>query len=489
VLAWASTGDWVNAVAVKEFRQAVQSRWVIAILMLFLLVNVMFLGSYLALSTDVATNARSGRETLATLLAILMVTCVGFVPLYSGLRLSLERNDSNIDLLFITTIRPGAIVRGKYFSAMALTLLVFSACMPFMVLTYLLGGVDVPTILFLLAAGFTACAVANSLGIFAGSVSGPWLIRGLAAGGAVFLLCYLGGGSIALLNETLFRGRGIASIGAGEFWATVGTMTFIASLVIGLFYVLSVAMLSPVLTNRMLVPRIYFLACWLASCVVTTIWGVHEHDFWPVGGWMVGSGIAWIIIAVAVMGERDTWTSRVRRNIPRGLLLRPLAFLLYTGSAGGLIFATIMFAATVGITYYICTLFDLRYSYGRESFNETAVNITTIFGYVLCYCLTTAFLRITVLRRLPTATLGLITAIVGSFAMIAPYMINFMLQGNTRSNVPWYMLFSPLVLTTYDRSPADSAFPVVLAWLVLGIAAASPWVFRQWRQFVPLEIK
>ena len=28
-----------------------------------------------------------------------MITCIGFVPLYSGIRLSLERNDANIDLL------------------------------------------------------------------------------------------------------------------------------------------------------------------------------------------------------------------------------------------------------------------------------------------------------------------------------------------------------------------------------------------------------
>lgn len=31
--------DWVNPVVVKEFRQAVQSRWVVAVLVLFLLVN------------------------------------------------------------------------------------------------------------------------------------------------------------------------------------------------------------------------------------------------------------------------------------------------------------------------------------------------------------------------------------------------------------------------------------------------------------------
>ncbi len=487
LIARAGTGDWVNAVAVKEFRQAVRSRWVIAILMLFLLVNVMFVGSYLALSTDAATNARAGHTTLATLLGILMVTCVGFVPLYSGLRLSLERNDSNIDLLFITTIRPAAIVRGKYLSAMALTLLIFSACMPFMVLTYLLGGVDVPTILFLLAAGFAACAVANAVGIFAGSVSGSWLFRGLAAIASIIVLCYLAGGTIAMLGEMLVRGLGIAAATAGQFWSTVGTVVFMAGLTIGLFYVLSVALLSPVLANRMLVPRIYLIVSWIATGSVMAIWSWHEHDATPIMVWMVGGGIVWMIIAVAAMGERDRWTSRVRRSIPRNLLSRVFAFLLYTGSAGGVMLSTIMFAATVGATYCICKLFYLSHAMGRDSLDEVVTNLSIVFGYILCYCLTTAFLRITLFRRLPTATLSVITVIVAGFAMIVPFIIGFFVGANMSRSASWYMLASPMVLTTYDQSASAMAGPFVLGWLALGIVLSSRWASGQWRHFIPLE--
>ena len=126
LLAWASAaGDRVNPVAVKEFRQAVQSRWVIAILMLFLLVNLGIVGGYLMLSPDADTSIDGGRNVFMLLLGILLITCIGFVPIYTGIRLSMERNDANIDLFFVTTITPAAIVRGKYFSALALTLLIF----------------------------------------------------------------------------------------------------------------------------------------------------------------------------------------------------------------------------------------------------------------------------------------------------------------------------------------------------------------------------
>ena len=115
LLAFASTvGDRVNPVAVKEFRQAVQSRWVTAVFMLFLLLNLAVIGGYLMLSPDAATSTTGGRDIFSGLNAILFFTCIGFIPLYSGARLSIERNDANIDLFFITTITPGAIIRGKY---------------------------------------------------------------------------------------------------------------------------------------------------------------------------------------------------------------------------------------------------------------------------------------------------------------------------------------------------------------------------------------
>ena len=92
------------------------------------------------------------------LLGILMFTCMIFVPLYSGGRMSLERSNADMDLLYVTTLSPGAIVRGKYLTATALTLLIFSASMPFMILTYLLRGIDLPSIFFVLAVCFSICA-------------------------------------------------------------------------------------------------------------------------------------------------------------------------------------------------------------------------------------------------------------------------------------------------------------------------------------------
>ena len=470
-----AASDRVNPVAVKEFRQAVQSRWVIAVLMLFLLVNLSVMGGYLMLSPNVEASIDGGRNIFLFLLSILLITCIGFVPAYSGIRLSLERNDANIDLFFVTTITPGAIVRGKYFTAMALTLLIFSACMPFMTLTYLLRGIDLPTIFGILAFGFVICAAANALGIFAGSVSGSWLIRGLVDAGAIFWLFCTTFMTIQMSSSVLMFGRAIM-FSRMSAWQFFGWWLGIEVMGIGLLYVLSVALLSPKQSNRMLVPRLYIMGSWSVSGAAMAIYSHIEKSADPITTWVVCSGMALIVLTMTALGERDTWSARVRRTIPHNRMLRLAAFLLYTGSAGGVAWCVLMFAATMVLG---CV------GYGVDV--EVYHNMPIIFGYALCYCLTTAFLRSTVLRNVPTVNLSVVAAFLGVAVCLVPYLIVFFIGRNWWLVLPWYLLGSPMVLTMTDQAAKNAAQLVVIVWFALCMLLSAPWAISQWRQFTPYQ--
>ena len=54
--------DRTNPIVVKELRQAVQSRLVIAILLLFLLANVIIISGYLIWTVDATTSERAGQD-------------------------------------------------------------------------------------------------------------------------------------------------------------------------------------------------------------------------------------------------------------------------------------------------------------------------------------------------------------------------------------------------------------------------------------------
>lgn len=476
-------GDRLNPVAVKEFRQAVQSRWVTSVLMLFLVINLCIIGGYLMMSPHADTSMTGGREVFGSLLIVLFITCIGFVPLYSGVRLSLERSDANVDLLYITTITPGAIVRGKYLAAMALTLLIYSAFMPFLTVTYLLRGIDLPTIFMVLAAGFAVCAVANAMGVFAGCVPGSWLIRGMVDVG--MLICLYSLLHITLDLADQYSRFGVRWAGGSEFWTGIATCLLVEVLAIGLLYVLAEALLSPKPSNRMLRPRLYITACWpITGAILITLGCIYDVAY-PVLMWAAVAGIGFTVLMVAALGERDAWSARVRRTIPRNPLLRVLAFLFYSGSAGGLIWWTVMFLATMAV---VQTWGEMVGSVtGLTDLVAFRTNMSIVFGYVLCYCLTTAVLRMTLLRNIATPNLSVIAGFLGVLLFLVPYLTAFFVSRNWDTVLPWYLLGSPMVLTTTDEAAKDAASWVMMIWILVAVLAGASWAIAQWRRFIPYE--
>ncbi len=304
--------DWVNPVAVREFRQAVQSRWVVVVLMLFLLVNLAIVGGFLLLFEARSPAGPAGGLVFGVLLSVLAITCLFFVPAYTGIRLSLERSRADIDLCFITALTPGAVVRGKYLAAMALTLLIFSVCMPFMVLTYLLRGIDLPTIFLILASCFVLCAAANAAGLCAGAVSGGWLLRGLAVVAVLYFLFSAGGGLLGIVTLLSYGDFAMYS-GGLSMWASWGTFLLGRALTIGLMYVLAVALLSPPASNRMLVPRLYIVGAGAVTGGLAFLQSPLHGMVEPIGIWMAWGVWALCAMALAAVGERDAWGPRVRR--------------------------------------------------------------------------------------------------------------------------------------------------------------------------------
>src|SRR5204863_1400529 len=85
---------------------------------------------------------------------------------YSAFRsLAAEREDNTYDLLSITTLRPWQIVSGKLGSAIVQMGVYFSAITPCLAFTYLLRGIDLPTIAVLLTYLFFCSLGLSMVGI------------------------------------------------------------------------------------------------------------------------------------------------------------------------------------------------------------------------------------------------------------------------------------------------------------------------------------
>jgi ABC-type transport system involved in multi-copper enzyme maturation permease subunit len=108
--------EWeFNPIVIKELRQGVRSWTVTGMLLLFLVVLfIASLGFLVTQSFDVSPNMGLGSSMFSTFVVILAGASVFFIPLYTGVRVAVERVEHNQDLLYVTSLSPARIIFGKF---------------------------------------------------------------------------------------------------------------------------------------------------------------------------------------------------------------------------------------------------------------------------------------------------------------------------------------------------------------------------------------
>ena len=141
----------INPVLVKDVRQVARSWTVIGAVMLVMAVFY-FAAVAFMLNAEMSDRPNYLGEQLFGWVGIpLMIITFFFIPIYVFIRTTMERASINSDLLYITAMTPARIIRGKLISGVYIMVLFYSAAVPFMVFSYLLKGIDLPTISILIA--------------------------------------------------------------------------------------------------------------------------------------------------------------------------------------------------------------------------------------------------------------------------------------------------------------------------------------------------
>jgi hypothetical protein len=496
--------DALNPIVVKELRQGVQSRFVVAVLLLFLLLQLMFMGIFLVVwsiggQLD-STEFQAGREVFAVLQGILLATCMVFIPAYTGMRLGAERSDVHVDLFFITTLRPRSIIAGKFVAAIVLAILIFSACMPFMAFTYFLRGIDLPSIFFVIALDFLVVTVTVMLAIFLAVIPTNRILKALLGLIGLFIglmtFGYTLGGTIMLVEF------GVASmLESREFWYSCLIVVLNTVGSIGLMYTWSVGLLSPPSANRTLPMRLWVTLLWLVSGVAMTYFSRQVGEEWPLAIWIFTMCSLLSLCLVIACNERERWAPRVSRTIPKSWWLRPFAFLFYSGAAGGIIWACVL----VGLTWISYPLLRqllpvsarrLIGPGGTDVLNNIFQTMGVMFAYTYCYALTAIFLRNTILRIHPVYTWVLWITLVALGSAI-PFLLTFLLHQRGWSfttHYTWLLTAPPAGMAVVGDSRMilehATVFLFLFAWAALVTLLNAAWFFRQiyrFRPFVPTK--
>lgn len=466
--------DRINPIAVKELRQAVQSRFVTGMLILLLLALLvamtMMAGQGELSRMQGVSGFGGGREAFEVLFAVLLIGTMIFVPLYTGVRMAMERTHTNLDLLFTTALKPGAVIRGKLFAGMILTLLVFSICLPFMSFTYLLRGVDLPSIFIVLGMGFITIIAMTQFTLMLACVSMNRIVTAVLRLIALGIILWSSGMLIFFINELLASGIG-SMLGSSDFWRDAAVFVGVIALIMGFSHIMSIALISPPLANRAPPIRLYLLLVWLigAACVYS-----------DANNWLDFEQASVVTLCAALLvtvSERDHIGARVKSAIPRNRVLRIAVFPFFSGAASGVIWTLAMIALMV-----------LASSIHHEWHGKTFIKSLNMFGfflYVYCYTFTAMLLRKYALARWVRAkdtwSIALALFAGGHFIplIIFGFFSGFGLPDSDQ--VLYGNAFDLLENNDSEHFIFMGIWAVVLTILNIG------WFVRQIREFKPLE--
>ena len=477
--------DWMNPIVVKELRQAVNGKFVAAALLLLLVVQLLVLGIYIVFGGDLTERLSAGRDAFMFLLAILMAICLLFVPAYTSIRLAFER-DTNVDLLFVTTIKPSAIVWGKLFAALIITILIFSACMPFMVFTYWLRGIDLPSIFVLMASAFLVVTVAVQLATLVACLPAGRVLKIFLS--ILALLLFLQGfiATVSWSYYALYSGIG-SQLGSWRFWGPALAAILIAIALIGLLFSLSVAMIKPISSNRALPARVFVTAMWVVSGIAAAIISYVQRDTTPLSVWSVLSAVVFAGAFFVGVSEREQLGPRVARKIPFSGLRLP-AFFLFSGAASGVAWAALMSM----LTYLTLSFLSSRSTTIRTagSTKETQVWVAGLALYGLAYSMSALLARRYLLSRwIGSKYTWLIGLLLLGFGCVVPLLCGYLVSVGTvdsPADIGGWLITNPFMLgiDSYQR-----AYLLVAAgWALLASLLNADWFIEQVSAFRPPDV-
>ena len=463
---------FLNPIVVKELRQTVRSQYLVSIVYFCLFLQLLATGIHLSDTTSYDLSRGSGGALFGFLFGILaFITCV-FVPVYVLVRLARERSGVNIDFLFVTTLSPGAIARGKFSSGLIISVMLFSLSMPFLAVTYFLRGVSLPSVFLALGLLFLVNALLIQASILLGSLFAPdrrpqkvmpWVLA--SAGSLVWVVFMLleGGGWRPGVSGLPPRTAILA--GLGLFTA-----------VYSLLYACSVCLLMPGSTNRSLPVRVTVAVIWLLSGLLAHGYAFRKGVSSPGGAvmaWAVPHVILLALMAFWAVSEREEPSPRVRRAIPAGDLARLTAFPFFTGSANGVAWV-LLFG---GITF-LC-LFSGRAVTWRSApaGGPEAIRLLVFFLHAVSYALIANHLRRTVLRdRVPYyQTWGLAVVLMG-LVVGAALVEGFARKVSFASNSFEGLFFYSIGGVGMDESYLGPALTAAFGWFALAMMLNARWL-------------
>lgn len=462
----------LNPLLLRELRQLVRNRFIIVLINLFIALLV-FCCMMIVMFQETVELRGAGETLFRWLSGIMSTTCFIAVVIYTATTTANER--INGDLMYASAMRPSSIIFGKLWAGVLLTFLLMSITAPFVMLAYLLRGLDIEMVAQSLLSTFIFIQVLNGLAValFCNVKTKAQMSLMLFLG--LFLAFFMAGSLPMLFMRGTFRSSFAST------WTDLGWFYLAEAAVLAVLLVASVASISPPTSNRLLPVRLVLTAIYLGSLVVSLFLSYRYGT--AISPWVSGWLGSLILLPLLVVCERETWTFRIRQAIPRNFLLRCFIFPFYTGSPCGLVWIALLASG----------VFAVSQSFG-ETMDVFGDPMPIVLGVLLSvdYCVTALLLRSWFAPRNMTPDKTWIIVLIMLFVFtLGAVLIFFLFHASSAVYGDFYDAYADSWLSALNPTPlADGEFtniqtrtifywacgltPFALFWFVCKIRHFSP---------------
>jgi hypothetical protein len=400
-------GDWLNPILVKETRQALKSRYFLVVFILLLALCWMAtIGAVAYIGPSIYYGA-SGTSLLWIYSFFLAIWMLIFVPYAAFRSLAAEREDNTYDLMSITTLRPRQIISGKLGSSVAQMMVYFSALTPCLAFTYLLRGVDLPTIIVLLAYTFFFSLGLSMIGLLLATSTQNRVSQVFMSVGFIVLLlfaCYLG---LAGAFEAIYAGFGFRLLDSSEFWIFTGALGTFYGTTFALAFYAAAGMITFSSENRSTPLRVCMLVQQAAWCGWIGLAWIHDNfDLEGLLIFITFAGVYWYGMGTLLTSERPEMSQRVKRQLPSTKLGRVYLTWLNPGPGSGYMFviANTTALAIICVLGMIVSGLSGKATAGWPATDQLLFLLIIGWGYLVAY-LGLGMLIIAGLRRVAEVTM------------------------------------------------------------------------------------
>ncbi len=185
---WLWGTERINPIVVKEIRQSLKSRQFSISFGLTLVAAITWTLIAVSLMVPRIYYMPAGLQLLTGFFCILHFPLMIIIPFSAFRSLAMESEDGTFELLSISALSAWQIIFGKMTSAVVQIVLYLSALAPCIVLTYLMRGVSLFSILFALAIAVAFSVAETAIALLLAAIARSRLLQGAVT---ILFLCGL----------------------------------------------------------------------------------------------------------------------------------------------------------------------------------------------------------------------------------------------------------------------------------------------------------